>query len=427
LATDSEFLKIQQEAQQKYVAFIQKAKISKLSQIGGNLTRSLNLIFPDTKVNIDWVDEEGVTVEPPRALVKVTEEGYENTIDRCGHGLQRAFILTMFQELAIIQSSQTLEELPEDGEKKEDTESEGQLGLIIGIEEPELYQHPDRQRHLATTLMQLTERGIEGVGNIQVVYSTHSPLMVDYQRFNQLRIFRKADEEKDKPKQTKITLASLRNVASLIETAKSLTQNSITDGGLQQRLISLMTPWMNEGFFAKLVVIVEGIKDRALIYGYAIFKGVGFDREGISVIPCSGKDHMTEAISLFKSLEIPQYAIWDSDLNPSTGRGRGEDANRNIQRCYGCDPEPFPSKITDDFACVATDLEAEFRREIGEADFGRTLQEYSETNQLGKGSYVLENPMHISQLLSIFKSEGLESRTLEAIFEKIMEKANLEK
>lgn len=422
LATDPELMEIQEEAQQKYAAFIEKAKIAKLSQIGGNLTKSLNSIFPDTKVDIDWVEEEGVSIETPRAFVKVTEEGYENTIDRCGHGLQRAFILTMFQELAVIQSSQTTEEISETEDAKENTQTKSLPGLIIGIEEPELYQHPDRQRHLAMTLQQLSERGIEGVGNIQVVYSTHSPLMIDYQRFNRLRIFRKTKVNDDKPKQTKISLASLRSVAALVETAKELQEHSIPDGSLQQRLISLMTPWMNEGFFAKLVVIVEGIRDRALVYGYAIFKGVGFDREGISVIPCSGKDHMTEAISIFKSLEIPQYAVWDSDFDSAKGTGEGEDANRNIQRCYGCEPESFPNKITDDFACVSTNLELEFKKEIGEANFSKTLQEYSEANQLGKGTYVMENPIHVSQLLSLFKSKGLESKTLGAIFEKIMTK-----
>jgi len=422
LATDAELLKIEEEAQRKYGAFIERAKTEKLSRIGESLTKSLNSIFPDTKVDVDWVEEEGVSIGPPRAFVKVTEEGYENTIDKCGHGLQRAFILTMFQELALIQAAQALEETPEIANEGETMLTRSLPGLIIGIEEPELYQHPDRQRHLSMTLLQLTDRGIEGVGNIQVIYSTHSPLMVDYQRFNQLRIFRKTRVDPEKPKQTKINLASLQSVAMLVETSKGLHQHSISEESLRQRLISLMTPWMNEGFFAKLVVLVEGIKDRALVYGYAVYKGVNFERDGISVIPCSGKESMTEAISVFRSLEIPEYAIWDSDFNPATGDGSGKDANRNILRCYGCQPEDFPNKITDEFACIRTDLEGEFIKEIGEADFSRILQTYCENNQLGQGKYVMENPTHVSQLLSIFKENGLESKTLETLFEKIVNK-----
>jgi len=422
LATDPELLKIEEDAQLKYAAFIERAKAEKLSRIGGSLTKSLNSIFPDTKVDIDWVEEEGVTIGTPRAFVKVTEEGYENTIDKCGHGLQRAFILTMFQELALIQAAQASELTSEITNEEEKTLTRSLPGLIIGIEEPELYQHPDKERHLSSTLLQLTDRGIEGVGNIQVIYSTHSPLMIDYQRFDQLRIFRKAKVDHEKPKQAKITLASLQNVAALVETSKGLREHSISEESLRQRLISLMTPWMNEGLFSKLVVLVEGIKDRALVYGYAIYKGVSFERDGISIIPCSGKESMTEAISIFKSLEIPQYAIWDSDFNPATGNGNGEAANRNILRCYGCQPEDFPNKITDEFACISTDLEGEFRREIGEVDFNRILQGYCEKNQLGQGKYVMENPIHVSQLLSIFKENRLESKILEALFVKIVNK-----
>lgn len=422
LATDPELVKIEEEARQKYGAFIERAKTEKLGRISESLTKSLNSIFPDTKVDIDWVEEEGVAIETPRAFVKVTEEGYENTIDKCGHGLQRAFILTMFQELAKIQAAQALEETQEIVNEGEMVPTRSLPGLIIGIEEPELYQHPDKERLLSITLLQLTERGIEGVGNIQVIYSTHSPLMVDYQRFNQLRIFRKAIIDPEKPKQTKITLASLQSVARLVETSKELPQHSVTEESLRQRLISLMTPWMNEGLFAKLVVLVEGIKDRALVYGYAVYKGVNFERDGISVIPCSGKESMTEAISIFKSLEIPQYAIWDSDFNPATGDGSGKDANQNILRCYGCQPEDFPNKITDEFACISSDLEVEFKKEIGEANFSKILQKYCEDYQLGRGKYVMENPTHVSRLLSIFKENGLESKTLETLFEKIVNK-----
>jgi predicted ATP-dependent endonuclease of OLD family len=183
-----------------------------------------------------------------------------------------------------------------------------------------------------------------------------------------------------------------------------------------------MTPWMNEGFFAKLVVLVEGITDRALIDGYAIYKGVSYERRGISVIPCSGKGFMTEAISIFRSLDIPQYVIWDSDFNPKTGDGSGKDANRNILRCYGCDPVDYPSMITNDFVCVSTNLTGEFINEIGEANYSRILQRYCESNSLEQGKYVMENPLHVSLLVSEFINSGYKSKILETIFQQISNK-----
>ena len=52
------------------------------------------------------------------------------------------------------------------------------------IEEPELYQHPSRQRHLASVLLNLAKGAIPGVAeNTQVIYATHSPLFVGLDRF----------------------------------------------------------------------------------------------------------------------------------------------------------------------------------------------------------------------------------------------------
>jgi len=56
LATDPELVKIEEEALEKYGTFIEKAKTEKLSKISEGLTQSLNTYFPDTHVNIDWID-----------------------------------------------------------------------------------------------------------------------------------------------------------------------------------------------------------------------------------------------------------------------------------------------------------------------------------------------------------------------------------
>ncbi len=55
--------------------------------------------------------------------------------------------------------------------------------LVLAIEEPELYQHPSRQRHLASVLLNLAEGALPGVAkNTQVIYTTHSPLFVGLDR-----------------------------------------------------------------------------------------------------------------------------------------------------------------------------------------------------------------------------------------------------
>ena len=414
LAKDEDLIQLQKDAQKRYDELIDPAKNEDLVNLEKKLTETLNHYVSDSEVNIQWIEEPGIQINPPRAYVTLNEGGYQNTVDRCGHGLQRAYILSLFQQLAVIQASATLED--------EGATHSSQLSLpslIIGIEEPELYQHPDRLRHFAKTLLLLSSRGIEGaIENIQVIHSTHSPLMIDFQRFNQLRIFRKTVGEGSEPKITKIAWSDLSEVSRFVEDAKGLAQNTISNESLRQRLISLMTPWMNEGFFAKLVVLVEGIKDRALIMGETLTRDLDFESMGICVIPCSGKDSMTEAIAIYRCLEIPTFVLWDSD----EGKTEGITANRNILRCHGHAPEDYPCKTTDDFCCIRTNLEQTFQEEIGSDNYSRTVSRYCEERDLGKPMYAMENPSIVSEVIALLKSEGYQSNTLREIVDRAIKK-----
>jgi len=415
LSTNEDLIRLQTEAQQKYAEIIDPSKNPNLKDLAKKLTTTMKYYVPDTEVNIRWIEETGVKINVPRAYVTLKEGGYENTVDRCGHGLQRAYILSMFQELAFIQASASLE--------SEKTTSSGNLqmpSLIIGIEEPELYQHPDRQRYFSKILLQLSSRGIEGAfENIQVIHSTHSPLMIDFLRFNELRIVTKRKPtEEDKPDETQSAYTSLSEVSSSIEKAKGLAENSIRDEMLRQRLIPLMTPWMNEGFFANLVVLVEGIRDRSLILGEALSKNYDFESMGICVIPCTGKDSMTEAISIYKCLRIPTYVVWDSD----EGKKEGITANRNILRSHGYEPEDYPCRLTDGFCCTRTNLEQTFREEIGNDFYDRTVHEYCQERDIGKPSYAIENHYIMSELILLFKKNGRHSSTLTKIVDTVVKR-----
>src|SRR5271157_4911118 len=86
--------------------------------------------------------------------------------------------------------------------------------LLLAIEEPELYQHPNRQRHLSKILLQLASGGTPGVAEkTQIIYATHSPLFVGLDRFNQIRLLRKKDNGEGKPGITTVVSTSLDKVA----------------------------------------------------------------------------------------------------------------------------------------------------------------------------------------------------------------------
>ena len=192
-------------------------------------------------------------------------------------------------------------EIPEQGET--------QLpGLVLAIEEPELYQHPSRQRHMATVLLKLSQGTIPGVAKrTQVIYSTHSPLFVGLDRFEQIRLLRKVDDVAGKPRVTKAIKAELDAVANEIWVAGGSQGSKYTADSLRPRLQAVMTPWVNEGFFADVAVLVEGEDDRAAILGVAASMGHNFDSDGISVIPCIGKNNLDRPLVIFRCLGIPVY------------------------------------------------------------------------------------------------------------------------
>jgi len=238
----------------------------------------------------------------PKADVKVVEDGYPSTVERTGHGVQRAFILTALQHLALAQVPETgeneaIQQHPSDAPMSS-VPPEGNAStptlpnLILGIEEPELYQHPSRQRHLARVLLQLATGGIKGVAqSAQIIYTTHSPLLVDLQRFHQIRLLRKEKVEDGKPKQTRLSQATIEQVTQVIQKADGVAGNYLPEG-VHARLQALMTPWTNEGFFANVVVLVEGEDDRAAILGMAKAMGYEFESMDIAVIPCMGKKNL---------------------------------------------------------------------------------------------------------------------------------------
>jgi len=412
LASKPEFVKLQERIQNEYGNILDPTKIPELQGLARQLTSTLKDFVPDAEVDLSWEPRVGIDLPFPPANIRLLEDGYFSQVNRTGHGLQRAFILTMLQHLTLAQATQPTEE---EGEE----EKLPMANLIIGIEEPELFQHPDRQRHFAKTLLKLSEGKITGVSeNIQIIYCTHSPLLVDTERFDHIRIFRKVDVGNGLPKQTKITFSTLNDVARVLERACGQPEGTFTGETLRQRLHAVMTPQMNEGFFSRLVVLVEGIKDRALILGTALALGYDFESMGISVINCNGKRNMDRPLVIFKSLDIPVFAVWDADL----GNEEAKLFNQEMCRLFEYPPKDYPEVICENFACIKTNLERTFREEIGEDLFIQTLQKYCEEYGLGKGEYAAENPTTVSNLVTELHSLGAKSETVERIVKEIVAK-----
>ncbi|MBE3110767.1 MAG: AAA family ATPase, partial [Acidobacteria bacterium] len=419
LASRKDFVALKDDTQKKYREIMDPAKLTELSGLQTKLSDTLRYYAPEANVSMEWAKLVDIDFPLPKAEVKLHEDGYKSSVQRTGHGLQRAFILTMLQHLVAAKGvdAATEEGLASEAEIPE--QGEPQLpGLVLAIEEPELYQHPSRQRHMASVLLKLSQGTIPGVAKrTQVLYSTHSPLFVGLDRFEQIRLLRKADDVAGNPRVTKAVKAEMDAVAEEIWVAGGSHGSKYTADTLRPRLQAVMTPWVNEGFFADVAVLVEGEDDRAAILGVAVSMGHNFDGDGISVIPCIGKNNLDRPLVIFRRLGIPVYVIWDGDHGEK--EARAED-NRKLLRLLGQSEEDWPCGVKDQHACFKSELETTLLEEIGKEMFDRLLD--AEQGHLGISSKkdALKNPVVLQRIVEGASAEGKTSATLKGIVERIV-------
>lgn len=437
LANRDELKQLRRETQEQYDQMMANATAGELGELQGRLTETLKTYVPDAEVQLQWITEGGIELSMPKADVKLTEHGYSTAVSKAGHGLQRAFILTMLQHLTAAQSlpidQGSQEGPPEVSETPGGSSSDTMTpmpSIVLTIEEPELYQHPSRQRHLANVLMKLASGTLPGVAKrTQVIYSTHSPLFVGIDRFNQVRVLRKVAHGEGLPKATKVVEAKGDAVAEALWEAcegkdrNEKTVHKFTWETLKPRLQAIMNPWMSEGFFADVVVLVEGEGDRAAILGTALAMNHDFESLGIAVIPAGGKPSLDRPYVIFRSLEIPVYVIWDSDGNKTGAKPR---ENHILLRLVGETVTDWPSGIYERFACFENTLEDLVCAEIGLEKFDFLLAALQAELGYSNKDDALKNPQVFRELLQKSHSQGAKCETLESIIDSILKVKGIE-
>ena len=429
LLTRKDLQELKDSANLRYSEIINPSKLTEMTQLEGDLTSTLKSFVPDASVHLTWLSSGGVDIRMPKADVTLTEDGYRSSVTRTGHGLQRAFILTMLQHLAVttapnIPTPVSLDLLPVAEASAADAQMDSQEtpDVILSIEEPELYQHPTRQRHLAAVLFRLAagESALKDVTRkTQIMYSTHCPAFVGLDRFDQIRLFRKQVTADGRPKVTKITNVQLEDVANQLWEYQGRPGKQFTAKTLSARLRSLMTPWMNEGFFADLVVLVEGEEDRAAILGTAYSMGYDLDSVGISVIPCDGKTNLDRPALIFDLLGIPVYLIWDSDYQ---GDNSHVACNRCLLRIVHALEEDYPDVVAHDYACFKTKLGDVMRKELGQEPYDQLCARLRTELGFQERHTEIKNPFFIRALIEAARESGKTCATLEKAVAMIVEK-----
>ena len=145
-------------------------------------------------------------------------------------------------------------------------------GLILAIEEPELYQHPDEATAFSAGVGLLSDGILPGVAaKMQIAFASHSPYFVCVDRFDEVRLARRKPVPKVKHQECTLRESSLRKVCDLLEKAHGKPAGTFTETGRRSRL-HIITPEAAEGFFADVVVLVEGESGRAALKAIAAVK-----------------------------------------------------------------------------------------------------------------------------------------------------------
>lgn len=225
---------------------------------------------------------------PASISVAISDALNETSVDRQGHGFQRALLISSLKLLAA-------------------RGAQGNDGSVIclAIEEPELFQHPTQARVFSNVLRDLAD---DATGGLQVMYATHSPYFIDPRFFDQVRRVTRRQHAPDEHPSVSVHVASLDAVTNRINGF------GVTDAALRSRWDQVCTKNLAEAFFADAVVLVEGDTDKGILDGIAAREGqTALEVQGVTVAYSGGKQHLFIPHAILAELSIPTLVVFDND------------------------------------------------------------------------------------------------------------------
>ena len=313
--------------------------------------KQLNTLLTDFFAGCDLeIEFETPTLEVLLSAPKLyVDDGFRNAVENKGHGLQRAVIFTILRRYAEYMTSAP------DGKKR---------NLILAVEEPELYMHPQAQRTIRRVFRKISESGD------QVIFSTHSSLLVDVAYFDE--IIRLEISLKNiggtKTTASRAWQLPMSKMIEDIETRLPKLKGTVTSESMRDLYSHAYNPRRNEGFFASKIILVEGVTEEYSLPIYAdVLPNCAFDPKGISVVECGGKGTMDRLFRIFNELHIPCYLLFDYDSG--TSDKNITDKSKELLALAG-ESQYVPQSllVADGVACFPKKWEVDLKGEIPDND-----------------------------------------------------------
>ena len=294
-------------------------KKTKLKNIVKNVNRQIKKINTITGDSVSAYVETEVDKLVCRLLGLGDENGRE--LSSLGEGVQYAFNI-LLQIIEIIYDVKTTRK-PEDFEERLiNRDGKKLFPLFLVLDEPEVHQHPYRQRSLIRKIKALIENNNQEFLNLlkdlfdidgltgQIFIATHSPniLLDNYRQF--IRLYKSTG-----------TNSQLKIVSGM---------NVVIDDKLYKHMLHNFI-YLKEAMFSKCIIFVEGDTENGAIPVFAERMGLDMDERGIGVIKLDGADSVKRCMALYKSFGIKSIAIIDKDKKGS----------------YGSEPDVYFTKAND--------------------------------------------------------------------------------
>ncbi len=391
IENSEKFKEFKEQADKELARLTSPEEVPELKNISNDLTGILSRYYKGSELKASWSPVTELPVAYPKSELTVIDNGYDSPIENVGHGLQRAIFFSVLEYMATKKS-----------EAVSDTSqhSAAQSDIIIVIEEPEVFQHPIKQRLFRDAFNKLSEGFSHNTGiRIQIVFSTHSSLLVDMRDFDQLVLMRRDISSSNN---VKAYQAELSTCAEKTAHAKGVEPNI----DIYKRGLHIFTSVIAEGFFAKKVFLVEGAGDVAFFNGY--FKQQNRDpyAEGIHIVDAVGKTNFDKPITIFTTLGVPIYCLFDNDSDKRAGSNQRKireiiSTNRIIQTLLGHDPtEDWPAGVKSNFTAFDGKIESYIRSKVGDEYFTTKRENIAGTHNINQGE-TLKNPSAASAFLGV--------------------------
>lgn len=254
-------------------------RAEKLNEFDAGATENLKDLFPGIELKLD-VPMPEIPELFKSGTVRVFESHGDSktsrTFESVGHGAQRCIQMALIRYLA----------------ERKASAKDGKRTLLL-IDEPELYLHPQGIEQVRQALKKLS------TGSYQVLFSTHSPVMLHRDHAAHAITVRKPDSTRG--------TAARKPLASAVVDA-------IEDASHQSRVLFELGN-AAQVFFSDRVLLNEGKTEQRLLpalYEKCIGRTPGADRTGF--VPLNGSSNFPAAFRVLRAMEIEGKIVADLDF-----------------------------------------------------------------------------------------------------------------